>query len=340
MRQNSKNNVPSKNVACVSVVIPLFNEHGNVRVLAERLAPVLESIEEDYEVILVDDGSRDATWSDISQVAGEYHGFRGIRLSRNFGHQSALLAGLAESSGAAVISMDGDLQHPPEVIPQLLDEWKSGNDIVTTKRMDKQVTSKFKRVTSRLFYQMFTSLSGVPIEEGASDFRLLSRGVVAQVVSLPGNEIFLRGMVEWVGFHRSTVSFKVEERYSGESKYSLKKMIQFALSGILSFSTKPLRISLWMGAMTSALSFAYLIYALIQVFRGETIEGWASLIGVQSFMFGVLFVLLGVIGLYLARMHEALIGRPPFIVSERFGTHSKECSDLTVSMRKHGESER
>jgi len=303
----------------LSIVIPVFDEADNIDPLVKRLVRVLADLDLPYEIILVDDGSRDGTWTRITALANDIDSVLGVKLARNFGHQYALWAGLKCAIGKAVITMDGDLQHPPEVIPELIDNWQKGFDIVSTKRIDENTTGFFKRQTSKQFYRVFSYLTGVNLGEGASDFRLLDRRPLNALLGFRDTELFLRGAVQWLGFRNAIVSYNVGRRLAGESKYDMNRMLRFAISAIVGFSTKPLRIGIWIGLATASLAFIELIYIVIQYSLGKTVPGWASAVGVTSLLFGILFVLLGIIGIYLAHIHRALQGRPHFIVAATVG---------------------
>lgn len=300
----------------LSIVVPLFNEQNNVGTLLKHLKDSITALDKSYEIILVDDGSQDNTWEQISQAAQQDSNTKGIRFARNFGHQHALLAGLCAAQGEVIVSMDGDLQHPPSVIRCLIDEYEKGYLVVNTCRNDVKVASFFKRMTSRYFYKIFSILTNVPMSSGTSDFRLLHKSVVEHIVKFQDVDLFLRGAVAWLGYPSTTIPYEANARHSGVSKYNLKKMIKFAAKSIISFSVKPLVLGIWIGIITSMLAFLEIVYVVIQFSRGVTVPGWASIIAVISFLFGILFILLGIIGVYLSRIHIALQNRPKFIIQE------------------------
>ncbi|HHH42642.1 MAG TPA: glycosyltransferase [Gammaproteobacteria bacterium] len=304
----------------LSIVIPAFNEEGNLKVVYAELHRVLEPVEASWELIFVDDGSSDATWCLIEELAHADSRVKGIRFSRNFGHQYALLAGLQASTGAAIISLDADLQHPPELIPRLIEEWQKGNKIVKTVRLDPEKQSLFKKLTSRLFYRVFSYVSGVKIESGMADYRLMDRQVLEDVLSFREEGLFLRGLVQWVGYPNTSISYMPAERFSGTTKYTLGKMVKFAWHGVSSFSIVPLRIGILFGFIASAVSFASVLYAILgKVIEGHTVPGWASSLAIISFLFGILFLFLGILGEYVGRILLEVRDRPRFIVSERLG---------------------
>jgi glycosyltransferase involved in cell wall biosynthesis len=298
----------------LSVVVPLYNEAVNLRPLLDRLLPVLDGIGTNYEVILVDDGSRDSTWHGVSRAAAGNGAIRGVRLARNFGHQNALIGGLTLASGAAIVTMDGDLQHPPELVRELVERWRRGVKVVLTRRIDGAETGFLKRASSAAFYRVFSTLSEVEMSPGSSDFRLLDRSALEQILRLGAQGLFLRGAVAWLGFPAETVSFEVAPRHAGSSKYTWGRMIRFATKAIVSYSTKPLRLGIWLGLATSALAFLELCYIALQYARGLTVPGWASTVGIISLLFGILFIVLGIIGLYIAQIHLALQRRPAFLI--------------------------
>lgn len=303
----------------LSIVIPLCNEEGNVALLLERLRDAVQTLGVSYEVILVDDGSRDATWSLVSEAAAADDHVKGLSLSRNFGHESAMFAGLYHSSGEAVVTMDGDLQHPPSLVPELFRAWQEGNKVVETQRLENEDASIIRRTTSRGFYKAFSFLSGLPMVQGTSDFHLVDRQVVDTILQMKDAELFLRGITHWVGFRKTIIPYRAVSRHSGETKYSLLTMVRLAGSSLFSFSMVPLQLGIWLGLITSGLAFLEFIYILVTYFRGDTVPGWASTLTVISFMFGILFILVGIIGAYLGRVLETLKNRPHFIVQDQLG---------------------
>ena len=295
---------------------PLFNEVGNVGHLVERVTSTLRSLPYPYEIVLVDDGSSDGTWEAITAISATNPAVRGIRLSRNFGHQFALLAGLNAARGDAVVSLDGDLQHPPEAIPELVSRWKQGFKIVLTRRRDSHTVTRFKKATSKYFYRVFSLLADSEITEGTSDFRLLDRVPLQQLLQFRDSRPFLRASVNLLGFPKTVVDIDVGKRLSGQSKYPIRAMLRFARQGLISHSSAPLRFGIWIGLATSLLAFAELLYIVIQVILGDAVPGWASAVGVTSLLFGILFLNFGVLGVYVADIHALLKHRPLYIVAE------------------------
>jgi dolichol-phosphate mannosyltransferase len=304
----------------ISIVVPAYNEADNIDKLYEKLLQTLETHNLSWELIFVDDGSTDETWLRISQLHSQDQRVMGIRFSRNFGHQYALFAGLAQISGQAVITMDADLQHPPEVIPSLITEWQEGNKIVNTVRLDSESTPWLKRVSAKIFYKLFSRLAGVQLENGMADFRLLDRQIVETLLQFQEGDLFLRGIVNWIGYPKSAVQFRAQDRFSGASKYTLKKMFKLAHTGITSFSLMPLRIALGVGTMTilaALVQASYLLY--LKLFTGAALSQWISALSIITFLFGTLFILLGIVGDYIGRILLEARGRPRFLISEQVG---------------------
>jgi len=303
----------------ISIVVPAYNEERNLDVLHRRVSEIMDGAvgREDWELVFVDDGSTDGTWQAIDALNKSDGRVRGVRLSRNFGHQSALMAGLAAARGQAVIMMDADLQHPPELLPQLVAKWREGFQIVHAVRRDPSNLSWFKRVTSRAYYKMFVFLSGVEIEPGAADFRLLDRQVLDEILQFEEEGLFLRGIVHWVGYATASVPFDCGERYAGSSKYSLAKMMKLGWHGVSAFSLVPLRIGIVIGLISSSIAFLGVCYAILGKWLDkEAIPGWASSVAISSFLFGVLFVFLAVLAEYVGRIAVEIRRRPRFLVRE------------------------
>lgn len=305
----------------VSVVVPAFNEAENIPLLHRQVAAVLEkTVPGNWELIFVDDGSRDPTWSVISNLAAEDPGVRGARLSRNFGHQYALMAGMEMARGEAVISMDCDLQHPVEMIPVLIEKWRAGFKVVKTLRQDDCEVGWFKRWTSRAFYRLFSYLSGVDLKPGMADFRLLDRQALNELMRFREEGLFLRGLVEWIGFASCAIPYQAGERVCGRSAYSFRKMVSLAWKGVSSFSILPLRIGIMLGLIGSLVSAIGVFYAFFgKIFGYGTVPGWASTLMVISLLFSLLFVYLGILGEYISRIVVEVRRRPRFIVSDTAG---------------------
>ena len=302
----------------ISIVIPAYNEERNLPVLCANLREVLSGAgEDDFEIVLIDDGSSDRTWETINGLSSSDVRVRGVRLSRNFGHQSALMAGLAAARGQAVVMMDADLQHPPSLVPQLIRKWHEGFQIVHAIRRDPPNVSWFKRKTSKLYYQLFAFMSGVAIEPGSADFCLLDRQVVDEVLKFEEEGLFLRGLVHWVGYATTSVPFECGERHTGTSKYSLGKMMTLGWHGVSSFSLVPLRIGIAVGLLSSTLAFLGTAYAIVGWWVDDAVvPGWASSVAMTSFLFGVLFAFLAVLAEYVGRIVVEVRRRPRFLVRE------------------------
>ncbi len=303
----------------ISIVIPLYNEAGNVLPFFSELSKWVPSTYR-VEYIFVDDGSTDATLSKIKQLAQKDKSVKYLSFTRNFGHQYALKAGLDHAIGDAVISLDGDFQHPPKLIPQMLNAWrKRGYKIVYTRRLDNQKVSFLKRVTSRLFYQIINAMSDARIDAGSADFRLLDRDVVALIVASSESTLFLRGLVSWTGFPSLGITYQPDKRIWGESKYTYPKMLHLALDAITSFSIVPLRFATIIGLGMSLISGIYAIYAVLMwiLDRQQVIMGWPSVIISVLFIGGLQLLILGIIGEYIGKIFLETKRRPLYIVREK-----------------------
>lgn len=299
----------------VSLIIPCYNEQANVWMLAQYLIDVLSALDCCYEIIFVDDGSQDNTLEEIEKLRQQNSSVHYLSLSRNFGHQYALKAGLDAATGDCVISMDADLQHPPELVVEMIDKWRQGYDVVYTQRLDDKRLPFVKRSTSRLFYKLMNSLSDIEIEEGTADFRLMDKAVVNIFQQLPERDLFIRGLVKWMGFKQYRIAYMPNQRYSGASKYSLGKMLLFALNGITSFSVKPLRLAMLTGFVLSLIGFVYGVFAFTSYFFTDwNASGWTSVIMGVLFIGGLQLIMIGIIGEYIGKLFMQAKQRPAYIV--------------------------
>jgi len=300
----------------VSLIIPLYNEAENVSALISSLNHLKKDLPKKCEVIFVDDGSNDKT-ALLLQKQKLLFPKTIIQFSRNFGHQAALLAGLKQARGKYVVTLDGDLQHPLQLIPKMLAQHKRGIDIVLTKRIDKNLNTHFKKISAHLFYSIMSRLSSTPIIENASDFRSLNRKALSALLAMPEHRQFLRGMVSWIGFSSIVLPFEVQPRKAGKSKYSLLKMINLALYGLTSFSTAPLYFA---GFFSFILFITALIYAgyvlYIKLIIHQTVSGWASLLFVLLTIGGFLCLFLSIIGIYLAAIYDEVKQRPIYVIKK------------------------
>ena len=300
----------------VSIIVPCFNEYQSLRLFYSDLIKHLPD-KYKYEIIMVNDGSSDETLSEIKKICNENSSVHFISFSRNFGHQNALKAGFDLSSGDCAICLDADLQHPPALIPELLKNWEAGYESIITKRINHDSISVFKKITSKWFYQLTNRISEVKLQDGVADFRLLDRKVIEALKNFSENHLFLRAIIQWLGFKQITIEYKASERAAGESKYTIRKMFSFALNGITSFSIRPLRFSIYLGAIFASLSFIYGIYALIVYLFGQSaITGWTSILMSVLFIGGLNLLMLGIIGEYLGKLFIENKKRPNYIISE------------------------
>lgn len=302
----------------VSIIIPVFNEEKNILPLLKRLKTVVKK--HSYEIIFVDDGSTDNTVKEIKKEAVKNQNVKLIAFSRNFGHQMALACGYETAKGDCVISLDADLQDPPEIIPQMIQAWQKGIKVVYARREKRDVDGFFKKMSARFFYKLINFLSDFPIPQEVGDFRLLDREVVDYLNNLHERSRFLRGLVAWSGQPAAFVLFKREKRFAGETHYTFSKMMNFALEGITSFSTKPLRMATYFGFLTSGLSVLIIIAKTIQHFifhQGDWLPGWASLFFSIVFLGGVQLITIGIIGEYIGKIFKEVQKRPQFLIKEK-----------------------
>jgi len=303
-----------------SIVVPLFNEQAVLPVLLRRLDLLMSALDGPAETILVDDGSSDCSAIILEAKAKDDGRYRYIGLSRNFGHQIAITAGMDAAAGAAVIVMDADLQDPPEVVHEMIACWRDGFDIVHAKRCERDGETRFKRLTAALFYRLANRVSTVNIPTDVGDFRLIDRKVLDAFRQMPEQDRFVRGMFAWLGFKQTEVLFRRAPRAAGASKYPLAKMIRLAVSGLLGFSDLPLRLAIWMGLYVSGLAMAYGIYAIgLRLFGGRVVDGWTSTIVIIAFLCGANMLMTGIVGLYVGRIFSEVKRRPLYVVAKRTG---------------------
>jgi dolichol-phosphate mannosyltransferase len=300
-----------------SLVVPAYNEEGVIEALAERLRQIMDQLDGDAEAILVDDGSRDRTYELMVEIAKADPRFRVARLSRNFGHQVALTAGVDLSRGDAVIVLDADLQDPPEVILELAQRWREGYDVVYAVRDIRHGETRFKRATASAFYRGFNRISEVKVPVDVGDFRLVDRRVLEVFSRMRESSRFVRGMFSWIGLRQTGVLYTRQERFAGETHYPLRKMLRFAMTGVISFSAAPLRAALNLGFIVSFLAFALGIWSLIVKAAGfYNVPGWTSIVVVTAFIGGIQLIVLGVIGEYIGDIHAEVKRRPLYVIGE------------------------
>lgn len=302
----------------LSIVVPAFNEEDNVEPMFERVASALEGVVSGFEVVFVDDGSRDATWERIGRLASTRPQVRGIRFSRNFGHQCAVTAGVNEALGEAIVLIDGDLQDPPEVIPEMVARWREGADVVYAQRASRVGESWLKKALAAGFYRVLRRLTDVDIPVDTGDFRLLGPGPVAALRSLPEHNRFIRGLTSWIGFRQVPVVYHREARQHGETKYPLKAQIRFALDAVTGFSKVPLMLAFHLAALTAVLAVVVggglVILGAVEV-PDRVVLGIA--VAVLMLTASAQLLVLGVVGQYLSRVNDEVRGRPVYVIAER-----------------------
>ncbi len=310
-----------QNFRLLSVVIPCFNEEEVIGETVKRLRAFCGGLVDlQVELIFVDDGSRDRTRELLRGYAAEDSRIRIVGFARNFGHQIAVTAGIDAARGDAVVLIDADLQDPPEVVHEMVAKWREGYDVVYGTRTDRPGESAFKLATARAFYRLLNRLSDVPIPLDTGDFRLMSRPVVETLKAMPERDRFVRGMVSWVGFRQVALPYRRAERFAGESKYPMRKMLRFATDGILSFSIKPLQMSITLGLLAAVLSLSGIAYALyLRVFTSVWVEGWTALMIAVLFLGGVQLVCVGILGEYVGRIYNEVKRRPLYVVQDWIG---------------------
>jgi glycosyltransferase involved in cell wall biosynthesis len=299
----------------LSVILPAHNEQEALPITVGAIARALSKWS--FEIIVIDDGSTDFTWKTIEQLRLDC-GVRGIRFTRNFGHQAAILAGLSCARGQAVITMDADGQHPPDLLPVFVQQWQAGALVVQGIRQGGAGAGPFKRWTSAAFYRVIRVLAGVDLRTGSADFRLLARPVVEQLLVSAGPLLFLRGLIPWLGYETAYVNFDASPRLAGKTSYGFWRMLRLSIDGLLSFSIIPLRLAMALGFMISGLSFLYLVYVVaMRLTVGNVVPGWASMTALLALLGGIQLLTVGVLGEYLGRIFLSTLDRPHFVVGER-----------------------
>lgn len=304
----------------LSVVVPMYNEAVNTAAFFGRVVPVLEGLQLSYEIVCVDDGSADATMARLLEQHARNPAIKLLRLSRNFGKDIALSAGIDRACGRAVIPIDADLQDPPELIPAMVAKWREGYEVVLGQRNSRVGDTLPKRVTAKMFYRLMERMTDVPIPRDTGDFRLIDRRVVDALGQLGERTRFMKGLFAWVGFKQIAIRYEREPRRAGRTNWSYWRLWNFAIDGITSFSSLPLKVWSYFGLIVSALAFLYAAYlALLTIVKGVVVPGYASLMVVVLFLGGIQLITLGVIGEYLARVYSEVKGRPLYLVSESVG---------------------
>lgn len=301
-----------------SIIIPVYNEEAVIHETRRRLTRVMESIGEPYELLFVNDGSQDRTGAIIDAFAKADERIRVLDFSRNFGHQIAITAGMDYARGDAVIIIDGDLQDPPELIPEMIEKWREGYEVVYAQRSERKGESGFKKVTAALFYRVLDKLSEVKMPVDTGDFRLIDRKVCDAMREVREKNRYVRGLISWVGFRQTSIQYVREERYAGRSKYPLGKMLHFSLDGITSFSYKPLKLALYMGLIITLASLVFLLGALGQkLLTANPGAGWAALIACLMMLNGIVLTFLGITGEYIGRIYDESRDRPLYILRNK-----------------------
>jgi polyisoprenyl-phosphate glycosyltransferase len=318
-----------------SIVVPVFNEEAVLPILLRRLAMLMDRLDGPAEAIFVDDGSSDCSPIVLQSLVRSDPRYRYVGLSRNFGHQVAITAGMDAAAGEAIVVMDADLQDPPEIVEEMIEKWKEGYEVVYARRLSRAGESRFKRTTARLFYRLLGRMSSVAIPADVGDFRLIDRKVLDALRSMPEQDRFVRGMIAWLGFRQTEVTFHRLPRLAGKTKYPLLKMIRLAVNGALSFSEAPLRLAIWFGLAVSACALLYGLYVIaLWLMDRHLVAGWSSTIIVISFLCGINMLMTGIMGLYVGRIHAEVKRRPLYVVSQKLGFEHEPApvrAPLTVS---------
>ena len=315
----------------ISLVIPVFNEEAVLPITLEKLRTILARIDCEYEIVFVNDGSRDRSFDILAAESVVDNRIKVLNFSRNFGHQVAVTAGLDFASGDAIIVMDCDLQDPPDLLPRMVELYREGYDVVSPQRVSRKSDSWFKRKTAALFYALMRKLSDTAIPAEVGDFRLLSHGAVSAIRQLREQHRFMRGMIAWLGLREAFVPFERQQRAAGETKYPLLKMVRFSWTALTSFSAAPLRMTIALGFAAVGFAFFYLVYAfVIAVVMKRGVLGWASLAALQCLFFGSTLVCVGFIGEYIARIYEEAKARPLYVVNKALNVSAQPALDRVI----------
>jgi len=312
----------------LSLVLPIFNEEAVIPELHKQLQAFLKELAVDTEVVFVNDGSRDASLPLLRDLVKQDARYRVLSFSRNFGHQTAITAGVDHARGKAVVVMDADLQDPPQVVIEMMAKWREGYDVVYGKRRARAGETFFKKVTAKIFYRLFAAMIPIEVPLDTGDFRLMSRRVVVALRELREAHRFVRGMVAWIGFKQTAVIYDRPGRFAGETKYPLRKMLRFAIDGITSFSVVPLRLATWLGVTMSVLSVLYAIWAMIVHFGlHHTVPGWTATVVLIALLSSVQLLMIGILGEYVGRIYEEVKRRPLYVVGERLNLRGRDTDE-------------
>ena len=310
----------------LSIVIPVYNEEKQILKTIEAVCKVLKTVTDDYRLIIVDDGSRDGTWAVLKELSAKDPRLKILRFSRNFGKEAAIMAGLSRAESKACIIMDADLQHPPELIPEMVSLWQEGYEVVEAVKEDRGQESSVSRFSASLFYKIMNRLSGFNLEN-ASDFKLMDKKVVAALLQMPERETFFRGMSAWVGYTRKEIYFKVPQRETGKSRWSPLKLVRLAITAFTSFSSLPLQFVTFIGILFLLGSVVLGIQTLVMKLRGLAIGGFTTVILLLLIVGSCLMISLGMIGMYIARIYNEVKARPRYIISEEYKKSEDDCDD-------------
>lgn len=305
----------------LSIIIPCYNEEKVINKTIKEIVETCSSLNKvDCEYIFINDGSNDKTFEILKEHSKKNKRIKILSLSRNFGHQIALTAGIEHSTGDVIVIIDADLQDPPALIEDMLNKWKIGYDVVYAKRRKRKGETKFKLFTSKVFYKFLSYLSEVPIPHDTGDFRLMSREICNVLISMPEKDRFVRGMVSWVGYKQTEILYDRDIRFAGETKYPLNKMVKLAIDGVISFSSKPLRIATVLGFFVAFLSLLGIFYAItLRLFTNTWVEGWTAIMIAMLFLGGMQMIILGILGEYIGRVYNECKGRPLYVLSKKVG---------------------